>query len=224
MNKNITVISGDGIGPEITTEAIKVLNAVAEKRGHKFDYKFADMGGVAYDKATADMSEEEKKEIDKWDDDAKRSLTLPQETLDDMDYARDTKGAVLFGSVGRSDLPKRTAELALLGMRKRYGVVNNRPFIIDPILAHNSILFRDPVEAEGFEIMSPEESLFNGATEQGIDYHSTRKQFTKSGLEKTVRNAFEKAKETGKQVLCASKYNVLVSEKMLSDTFERIAQ
>ncbi|MCK4521260.1 MAG: hypothetical protein KAU20_01710 [Nanoarchaeota archaeon] len=224
MNKNITVIQGDGIGPEITDEAIKALNAVSEVRGHKFDYKFADMGGVAYDKATANMSEEEKKGIDKWDDDAKRSLTLPQETLDAMDHARDSGGAVLFGSVGRSDLPKRTAELALLGMRKRYGVVNNRPFIIDPILAHNSILFRDPVEVEGFEIMSPEESLFNGGTEQGDNYHSTRKQFTRVGLEKTVKNAFEKAKETGKQVLCASKYNVLVSEKMLSDTFERFAQ
>ncbi|TKJ17012.1 hypothetical protein CEE44_00560 [Candidatus Woesearchaeota archaeon B3_Woes] len=224
MNKNITVIQGDGIGPEITNEAIKVLDAISEVRGHKFDYKFADMGGVAYDKATANMSEEEKEEIDKWDDDAKRSLTLPQATLDAMDHARDTGGAVLFGAVGRYDLPKRTAELALLGMRKRYGVVNNRPFIIDPILAHNSILFRDPIEVEGFEIISPEESLFNGATEQGDDYHSTRKQFSKSGLEKTVRSAFEKAKETSKQVLCASKYNVLVSEKMLSDTFERVAQ
>jgi len=224
MNKNITVIQGDGIGPEITNEAIKILDAISKIRGHKFNYKFADMGGAAYDKATANMSNKEKIRIDKWDDAAKRNLTLPQKTLDTMDWARDSGGAVLFGSVGRPDLPKRTAELALLGMRKRYSVVNNRPFIIDPILAHNSILFRGPVKVEGFEIMSPEESLFNGATEQGDDYHSTRKQFTRASLEKTVKNAFGKAKRTGKQILCASKYNVLVSEKMLSDTFEKFAQ
>lgn len=224
MNKNITVIQGDGIGPEITNEAIKVLNAISEIKGHKFNYLFADMGGVAYDKATANISENEKKEIDQWDDDAKRNLTLPQKTLDAMDHARDTGGAVLFGSVGRSDLPKRTAELALLGMRERYGVVNKRPFIIDPILAHNSILFRDPIKIEGFEIVSPEESLFNGATEKGENFHSTRKQFTREKLVKTVTDAFEKAKQTGKKILCVSKYNVLVSEKMLSDVFEEISQ
>lgn len=222
--KNIAVIQGDGIGPEITREAIKVLDAVAEAREHTFQYRFADMGGVAFDKATAGMSFEDKKDIDSWDDESKTRLTLPQETLDTMDWARDSKGAILFGAVGRCDLPKRAAELALLAMRKRYGVVNNRPFIIDPILSHNSILFRDPIDLEGFEIMSPEESLFNGVTEQGDNYHSTRKQFTRTCLEKTVKNAFEKAKKTGKQILCASKYNVLISEKMLSDTFEQYAQ
>lgn len=224
MEKPITVISGDGIGPEITAEAIKVLNAAAKVRGHKFTYKYADMGGVAYDKSISNLSEEEIKSIDSWDDDSKRSLTLPQSTLDAMDYARDNDGAVLFGSVGRSDLPKRTAELALLGMRKRYNVVNNRPFIIDSILAHNSILFRNPVDVNGFEIISPEESLFNGNFETTNNESYTRKQFTREELEKTVISAFEKAKNTGQTVLCASKYNVLVSEKMLSDTFERIAK
>ena len=108
-------------------------------------------------------------------------------------------------------------------MRGRYGVVNNRPFIIDPILAHNSILFRSPVEVPGFEIMSPEESLFTGEVKAGEDFHSTRKQFTRESLEKTVRAAFKKSKTTGQKVLCASKYNVLISEKMLSDTFERVS-
>ena len=229
MAKNIydiAVIPGDGIGPEITGEAIKVLDAVGNIRGYTFNYRPADMGGVAYDMATRNMPYDEKTSIDGWSDEDKTRLTLPQEALEAMDWARDNGGAVLFGSVGRSDLPKRTAELALLGMRKRYGVVNNRPFIIDPILAHNSILFREPVEIPGFEVISPEESLYNG--ESGGDangsYHWTRKQVTKEKLEKTVRDAFDKAMDTDRQILCASKYNVLVSEKMLSDVFEAVAK
>ncbi len=224
MDKVITVIPGDGIGPEITSEAVKVLDAVSKKMGHNFEYKYADMGGAAYDKAMVNASEEEKADIDNWSDEDKRNLTLPKETIEAMDYARDHGGAVLFGSVGRSDLPKRTAELAILGMRERYGVVNKRPFIIDPILTHNSILFREPVSVSGIEIVSPEESLFNGIVEEGTDFHSTRKQFTKVNIEKTVRAAFEKAKVTGKKLLCVSKYNVLVSEKMLSDVFEEISK
>lgn len=228
MEKNILVAAGDGIGPEIVDEAIKVINAAAYVRHHKFYYKYADVGGVAVDKATAHMSSKEIEEIDLWDDDAKRALTLPQETIDLMDWARDTGGAVLFGAVGRSDLPKRMAELALLGMRKRYKVVNNRPFIIDPILSHLSILFRDPVEVPGIEFISPEESLFNGYSDSKYDddlikTHYTIKGYTRSKLEKTVGDAFQKAEESGKHIMLASKYNILVSEKMLSDVFEQVA-
>ncbi len=222
----VAVIPGDGIGPEITPEAIKVLNAVGEIRGYTFDYRPADMGGVAYYKATRGMSSGEIMSIDGWTDEEKTRLTLPQETLDIMDRARDEGGAVLFGSVGGTDLPKRVAELALLAMRKRYGVVNNRPLIIDPILAHNSILFREPVEVPGFEVISPEESLYNGEYGRSADdsYHWTRKRVTREKLEKTVEDAFGKAMDADKQILCASKYNVLVSEKMLSGVFEQFAK
>ena len=82
-------------------------------------------GGVAYDKATSGMSESAIAQIDKWDDKNKVKLTLPQATLDAMDRTRDCGGAIIFGSVGRPDLPKRVAELALLAMRKRFGVVND---------------------------------------------------------------------------------------------------
>ena len=50
MKKNVAVIRGDGIGPEIVNEAIKVLDKVAEKYGHEFIYDDVDMGGCAYDK------------------------------------------------------------------------------------------------------------------------------------------------------------------------------
>jgi len=222
MNKRIAVIPGDGIGKEIVAEGIKVLNAVAEKNGHTFEYKHADMGGAAFDKEKSSLPPEKLSSLDKLPDAEKLSLTLPKKTLDVMDWARDENGAILFGSVGRDDLPKRAAELALLAMRKRYGVVNNRPFIIDPILAHNSVLFREPVEVKGFEVVSPSHSLYNGNTKGNGFFHSTRKDAIRSDLEKTVRFAIEKAIYEKKQIMCVSKFNVLVSEKMLSDVFEQL--
>jgi isocitrate/isopropylmalate dehydrogenase len=227
LEKNIAVIPGDGIGPEITPEAIKVLNARAEMAGYEFHYRHAEMGGIPFDKATAGMTPEQIKEIDEWSDKEKTKLSLPQEALDTMDWARDSRGAVLFGAVGRKDLPKRVAELGLLGMRKRYDVSNNRPFIIDPILARNSILYRDPVELPGIEFISPEGSLIGGVSTAGRHealYSTTEKRFSRSDLEKTVKAAFEKAKAEGKKVMCVSKFNVLVSEKLLSDVFEEFAQ
>ena len=50
MNKTIALIPGDGIGPEIVEQAVKVLNAIAQKFGHTFSYETIDMGGIAIDK------------------------------------------------------------------------------------------------------------------------------------------------------------------------------
>ena len=75
MTKNIAVIRGDGIGPEIVNEALRVLDKIAELYGHTFHYTDVDMGGCA---------------IDKWGD------PLPQEMLDKC-VASDS---VLLGAVG----------------------------------------------------------------------------------------------------------------------------
>lgn len=223
---HIAVVPADGIGPEITREGVQTTTLAAELGGYEVEYRYAEMGGPAFDKSTANMGAEEKKAIDNWDDEAKTNLTFPQETKDTLDWARDNGGAVIFGSVGRDDLPRRVAELSLLAMRKRYNVNNNRPMIIDPILAHNSILFREPVSVPGFEIVSPEESMFNGESYLSPDesFAWTRKPFTKSRLEQTVKKAFEIARESGRTIMCASKYNVLVSEKMLSEVFAQVAK
>ena len=221
---HVLLIPGDGIGQIIVPEAARVVDAVGEVEGFSIDYEHADMGGVAYDKATADMNEHLKKGIDKWSDEEKEKLSLPQRTIEAMDRARDRKGAILFGAVGRPDLPKRVAELALLAMRKRYGLNNKRPFEIDAALAHNSILFREPVYVPGFTLVRTEESLFTGEHGGDEDHTWTRKPFTLSKLEKTVKNAFEQAKREGKKILCVSKYNVLLSEQVLSDVFERYAR
>ena len=75
MEGRITVLPGDGVGPEVTAEAVKILETVARKYGHTFNLQYADMGGIA---------------IDKYGD------PLPPETL----QACRRSDAVLLGAVG----------------------------------------------------------------------------------------------------------------------------
>ena len=67
MKKNIAVLAGDGIGPEIMKEGLKALDAVARRFGHTFEYKEALVGGCAYDKCGHALPEETKKICDNVD-------------------------------------------------------------------------------------------------------------------------------------------------------------
>ena len=104
MNKTIAVIKGDGIGPEIVTQALRVLDKVAEKYGHNFTYNEVLAGGIAIDTV---------------------GETLPQATLD----ACLASDSVLLGAVGG---PKwdhlegsKRPEKALLGVRSALGLFAN---------------------------------------------------------------------------------------------------
>ena len=121
MKKNIAVISGDGIGPEVTNQALKVLNAVAQHYGHEFHYKYCLMGAVAID-ATG--------------------KALPDETITtclDSD-------AILLGAVGHPKYDndpsaKVRPEQGLLAIRKVLQLYCNiRPLSIYPSLSHLSPL------------------------------------------------------------------------------------
>ena len=107
MKKNIAVIRGDGLGPEIVNEALKVLDKVAEVYGHEFTYTDADMGGCAIDK---------------------HGDPLPQSELDKCLKS----DSVLLGAVGGNkwnDVPSNMRpEKGLLRLRAGMGVYsNNRP-------------------------------------------------------------------------------------------------
>ena len=114
MKYNIAVIPGDGIGPEVVSEAIKVLDAVAAKSGHQFEYKYLLAGGCAIDET---------------------GRCLPDETVE----AAKASDAVLLGAVGGpkwDGLPgDERPEKALLGLRKALGLFANlRPAIMfDPV-------------------------------------------------------------------------------------------
>ncbi len=132
MNKNIAVIRGDGIGPEIVEQALRVLDKVAELYGHQFTYTDVDMGGCA---------------IDKWGN------PLPEEMLKKC-VASDS---VLLGAVGGpkwNDVPGHMRpEKGLLRLRAGMGVYsNNRPAKIWPQLAGASPLKKSIVD-QGIDLI-----------------------------------------------------------------------
>lgn len=120
MKAKITLLPGDGIGPEVVAEGVKVLEAVAQARGHTFEFHEALLGAVAIDRTGS---------------------PLPPETL----QAVEASDAVLMGAVGHPKyddptLPVRP-EQGLLGLRKAMEVFANlRPVRLFPALVHASTL------------------------------------------------------------------------------------
>ncbi|HUZ59060.1 MAG TPA: 3-isopropylmalate dehydrogenase [Hanamia sp.] len=122
MNKNITVISGDGIGPEVTRETLKVLSSIATRFHHNFNFTHCLMGAVAIDK-TGDP--------------------LPQETID----SSLNSDAVLLGAIGHpkydnDPLLKVRPEQGLLRLRKELQLFAN----IRPITAYPSLFHLSPLK------------------------------------------------------------------------------
>jgi len=127
VNKHIAIIPGDGIGPEVTNQAIRSLDAVAKKFGHQFTYSFALMGADAIDK-TGDP--------------------LPQETID-ICKASD---AILLGAVGHpkydiDPAAKVRPEQGLLRIRKELGLFAN----IRPVATYPSLYHLSPVKSNLLE-------------------------------------------------------------------------
>ncbi len=130
MNKHICVLPGDGIGPEVTAQALRVLDAVGRKFGHTFTRREALIGGAAID-ATGEP--------------------LPQETLKACREA----DAVLLGAVGGpkwDNLPGNRPEAGLLGIRKELGLYANfRPAVLYPELAASCPL-RPDLTSNGLDV------------------------------------------------------------------------
>src|SRR6478752_10575587 len=127
MEKKIAVLKGDGIGPEVTDQALKALNAIAQVYGHKFTYTEALIGAVAID-ATGNPYPDATHEICQSSD------------------------AILFGAIGHPKYdndPKAPVrpEQGLLKMRKKLGLFANvRPTFTFPSLIDNSPLKRERIE------------------------------------------------------------------------------
>ena len=129
---NIALIPGDGIGPEIVSGAVTVLDAVSKKYGHKFNYQEVYMGGCAIDKY---------------------GVPLPQETVDICKKS----DSVLLGAVGGpkwdSQPSENRPEKGLLGIRKALELYSNlRPSILKPQLKDASPLKDEKLE-KGLNVM-----------------------------------------------------------------------
>jgi 3-isopropylmalate dehydrogenase len=206
MNAKIAVIPGDGIGPEVTNEAVKVLNAIADRFGHKFSYTSLLAGGCAIDAC---------------------GTALPDETLN-VCKASD---AVLLGAVGGmkwDTLPgDKRPETALLGLRKELGLYANlRPAILFPALAESCPL-RPELVAGGLDILVVREltgGIYFGkkalVTTDGVRSAYDIEEYSETEIARIARTAFEMARlrsfgsSRSGQVTSVDKANVLESSRL----------
>ena len=210
MVKNIAVIRGDGIGPEIVEQAQKILDKIAELYHHVFMYTDVDMGGCA---------------IDKWGD------PLPREMLDRCV----SSDSVLLGAVGG---PKWNAvpgpmrpEKGLLRLRAGMGVYsNNRPAKIWPQLAEASPL-KPEIVAQGIDFIivreliggiyfGKHETVDNAGEQMAIDELT----YSESEIERIGRIGFETAMKRGKRLCSVEKSNVLDSSRLWKKVMHRLAE
>lgn len=209
MNKNIAVIRGDGIGPEIVNEAIKVLDVIAKKYEHTFSYTDADMGGCA---------------IDKYGD------PLPQHELDKCLKT----DSVLLGAVGGpkwDGVPgNMRPEKGLLRIRAGMGVYsNNRPAKIWPQLASASPLKPEIVE-KGIDFIIVREligGIYFGehkTYEQGEKVSEDVMKYSESEIERIGRIGFETARKRRKKLCSVEKSNVLDTSRLWKSIMHRLAE
>jgi 3-isopropylmalate dehydrogenase len=197
MSKNILILPGDGIGPEIVTEAVKVLETVKTKFKLDIELSHGLVGGAAYDA---------------------HGTPLPEET---MDKAR-AADAILLGAVGGPKwdaLPDRELrpEKGLLGLRSGLGLFGNlRPAILYPQLAEASTL--KPEVVSGLDILIVREltgGIYFGkprgirTLESGIREGYNTYVYNEDEIRRIARVAFEAAQKRGKKLCSVDKANVL---------------
>ncbi|MCR5322627.1 MAG: 3-isopropylmalate dehydrogenase [Lachnospiraceae bacterium] len=210
MKKNIGVIRGDGIGPEIIEQALRVLDKIALRFGHTFTYNDIDMGGCA---------------IDKYGE------PLPQEMLDRC-LASDS---VLLGAVGGpkwNDVPAGLRpEKGLLKLRAGMGVYsNNRPAKIWSQLADASPLKKSIVD-KGIDFIIVREligGIYFGEhkTENvdGQDVATDVMTYGEAEIERIGRIGFETARKRNKRLCSVEKSNVLDSSRLWKRVMHRLAE
>ncbi|WP_292662364.1 3-isopropylmalate dehydrogenase [Nitratifractor sp.] len=202
----IGVIKGDGIGPEIVDEAIKVLDAVSAAEGFTLDYREFLLGGAAID-ATG--------------------VPLPEETIEGVKAV----DAVLFGAIGgpKWDNLERhlRPESGLLGLRKAMGTFANlRPATVYDELINASTL--KPEVVRGVDIMVVRELTggiyFGQPREYGEEKSYNTMVYTRPEVERIARVAFEIAMKRDKRVCSVDKANVLEVSQFWREIVEEIHQ
>ena len=209
MNYRVTLVPGDGIGPEIVDGAVRVLNAVGQKYGHNFQYDTALAGGCT---------------IDRYGE------PLPAESLEkclDSD-------SVLLGAVGGpkwDTLPGHLRpERALLGIRKELGLFANlRPAKLMGVLAAASPLRAD-IAARGVDLLIVRELTGGmyfgprgrGQGELGENAFDTEL-YSRGEIERIARVGFETARKRRKKLTSVDKANVLESSRLWRETLHALA-
>jgi len=203
MHALIAVLPGDGIGAEVTDEAVRALEAVASRHGHSFRFETALLGGAAID-ATGDP--------------------LPAATL----AACRRADAILMGAVGGPKWSDPNAkvrpEQGLLQLRKALGLFAN----LRPVVPHPAVLDASPIKAEllhGVDIMVVRE--LTGGIYFG-DKHRTETEatdicrYTVTEIERVVRLAAGLARQRSRKLTSVDKANVLETSRLWRGVVERL--
>ncbi|MBQ8898533.1 MAG: 3-isopropylmalate dehydrogenase [Clostridia bacterium] len=210
MNKNITVLSGDGIGPEIIAEAVKVLGRVGEKFGHSFAYTYVDIGGCSIDKYGVPITPEG----------MEKCLSAD---------------SVLLGAVGGpkwDNVPQSIRpEKALLAVRKELGLFANlRPTKLFPMLASASPL-KESIVGNGIDLLIVRELTggvyFGRHTTEEADGETVATDimsYSRHEIERIGRVAFETATKRRKKLASVDKANVLDTSRLWRSVMHSLAE
>ena len=203
MKALIAVTAGDGIGPEVTAEAVKVLKAVASRHGHQFEFEDALLGGIAID-VTGEP--------------------LPAATLA---LAR-RADAVLLGAVGgpkwSDPQDKVRPEQGILALRKALGLYAN----LRPVTPHPLLLDASPLKAEivrGVDIMVVREltgGIYFGAKTRTATEATDLCRYSVAEVERVVRTAAKLARGRRGRLHSVDKANVLETSRLWRTTVDRM--
>ena len=209
-NYKITVLKGDGIGPEIVNECIKVLDKAGEKFGFAFDYDYELLGGCAIDEA---------------------GVPYPEKTA----KACKASDAVLLGAVGGpkwdSQPGNNRPEKGLLAIREDLGLFANlRPAkIFAPLKSASPI--KEEIIGEGLDILIVREltgGIYFGDRgtyeENGVVGAYDTERYTYPEIKRIVKAGFEYAMKRGKKLTCVDKANVLDSSRLWRKVMEETAK
>ena len=209
MNKNIAVILGDGVGPEVTRQSVKVLNAIASRFNHHFTYRYGLMGADAIDKTGS---------------------PLPDETLDICLQS----DAILFGAIGHpkydnDPTAKVRPEQGLLRIRKELGLFANiRPVNTYPSLHHLAPLKDSRLEGVDFIIFRELTGGIYFGDKNLSDDGTTASDsctYTRSEIERITHLAFQFAQkpERKQKLTLVDKANVLETSRLWRKVVQEIA-
>lgn len=200
---NIVVLGGDGIGPEIVTEAVRVLEAIAQRFGHTFSFESHLIGGAAID-ATGSA--------------------LPEQTA----AACRAADAVLLGAVGGPKWSDPSApvrpEQGLLAIRKALGLFANlRPVTLHPALLDATAI--KPEVLRGTDIMVVREltgGIYFGEKTRTADSASDLCTYTVAEIQRVTRVAGKLAQGRRKQIVSVDKANVMETSRLWRSTVEQL--